>query len=189
MFLKSCPWPRVCNKCGEAKPIDQFKSVHRGNGVYGKAAHCKACRPKDKNQKEYDRRYREKLKARRADEKATKIRNILAINPNYFAELKQQTQEERKIKAREYSKRNYNSEIACKRARDRRINNLEHVRELERNRGPKRKRKEIDNLSDTYIKNILTTRNSLKFEDIPDSLITLKRAQLTARRLIKNIGG
>lgn len=40
-------------------------------------------------------------------------------------------------------------------------------------------------LASPYIKNLLTKGNNLSFSDIPPELIQLKRAEITARRLLK----
>ena len=61
---------------------------------------------------------------------------------------------------------------------------LEHYNQLSK----KNKRKIIDTLSSGYITDLLTKRNLLKANDVPQDLVELKRKQLILTRKIKNNG-
>ena len=73
--------------------------------------------------------------------------------------------------------------------KDRMLNKLkkyrEENREQIRERDRKYNQKQRDNLTDVYIKNMLTGGNNLKPEDIPQELIEAKRQHLKLKRITK----
>lgn len=177
------PAPKVCNRCGQPKPIDQFRlKTTRGDRAGDRVAHCNDCRPKDKNRASHWNKYNNKKSIEGREIKLKMKRILLEINQNYYKDIIEQRKLSRMLRAREYQKHYYNSDVQCyKKAYYRKIM-LEHVRELERRRGHHRKRKESNLITDTYIKNIITTNSILKFCDVPSPLVELKRSLIRLKR-------
>lgn len=60
-----------------------------------------------------------------------------------------------------------------------RCSNVEHLRKLKE----KRTISYIENLPDTYIRDILTRRSPLSAKDIPDSIVEIKRVSMLIKRI------
>lgn len=75
----------------------------------------------------------------------------------------------------------------CHQFRMREHNKKPKIREQIQRRNQRNKRIQIDELRDNYIKKLLTHRTILKYEDIPDELVQLKRAQMQLQRRIKEL--
>jgi transposase-like protein len=81
--------------------------------------------------------------------------------------------------------REENKELVKKWKRNDQIINREKYRPRKRERDKKANRHAVKNLTDTYIKHLLTKKSDIKYKDIPQPLIDLKRTVMKIKRLIK----
>jgi hypothetical protein len=90
------------------------------------------------------------------------------------------------IKAKEYSLNWYlaNKEITVQRSKEWAKNNPEKHKELRK----KLDKKASNNLSDRYLKSILSDDNSITYSDVTQDLIEIKRKQLLLKRKSKQNG-
>jgi len=164
---------KKCTKCGLLKDLTGFYKNAKGKG--GLQAHCKNCA------KVASKEYRlTNLEMCRAKKKLYCAKNrdmILAEKKRYY-----ENNRDRLIrKAREYELNNRDKVNAAHRNWNNK--NIELRKLINKRYNTKSK----GQLTDSYVKRILTKRSDLKFKDIPNELVEIKRTQLLIKRHIKEI--
>ena len=99
-------------------------------------------------------------------------------------------------KRKEY-KRKYdlaNKEKIAKRNKESRLNNKEKFAKRQKEWAINNKEQlilyrmnEKNNLSDTYVKRLITARSPLRFRDIPQDLVALKRTEIQMKKHIQEL--
>lgn len=84
-----------------------------------------------------------------------------------------------------YYKKRYHNDIEKQRERDKkyRQNNIDNVRKGQRERARKRR----NEISDLYVKGVVSKQIGIAFREIPPSFIKLKKIQIKAKRILKTI--
>ena len=123
--------------------------------------------------KEYKRKYdlanKEKIAKRNKESRLN--------NKEKFAERKRKWRLNNKEKIKEYELKN--KEKIAKRQKEWAINNKEQLILYRMN--------EKNNLSDTYVKRLITARSPLRFRDIPQDLVALKRTEIQMKKHIQEL--
>jgi len=187
---------RVCKKCGEEKEIEEF--VKHKTCIYGRGYTCKKC--KHDLYVDYAKKYSSEYRIRRKDYFKDTNKAYKELHKEYYIEYgkKYYNNNKRKISARhgEYYRlnkdhlskinKNYNKLNRIKiniAARLHRNSNLEKYQQQER----QYVKSGIDNLSDNYIKKIISQVSDIPMRIITEhpELIENYRKQIILKRSLK----
>jgi hypothetical protein len=187
---------KVCASCKQELPIDLFRLIVLKGVEKHRQAKCKPCM--QAYQKTYYESNKEHIKKQ--------IKDWRKNNPNYLTKWRENNpeklkkcREKRKEKAKEYQRKRYleNPEAARLASKKYREENFELVK-VSKNKWRSENRDHIrsyyktktENLSDAYIRNKLSKcskrKNIMSSQDIPQSLVEIKRLQILIQREIKN---
>lgn len=175
---------KTCSKCHETKEVALFyKSKKSKDGYNG---YCKACR------NEYSAQYRksEKWKSYIKDyQKSDKGKESMA---GYRKSEKYKAKKERRKQTLKSDPVAYAKSIESMKKyqkSEKGIKTKQKYRNSEKHRLAKNKdeQKARDNLSDRYIRKTLVQCTNLKHQDIPQSLVEMKRAELKIKRQLKEM--
>ncbi len=166
---------KLCNKCGNIRPISEFRNKNRGHGITGLQYMCKYCQ--DNYQKKYQKEYRKTDKSKEIQRKLRQTEK----NKNYHKEYdKKYRKEYRKTdKYKEYRKRYDESR-----------RNIDKYK-ISRRDYNERRRDDINNLHDNYI--ILLIKKQFKqrgmkigTKNITQEMIEQKRSKVQDKRMSRD---
>jgi len=149
---------KVCTKCGEGKLLSEFS--FRRESKDGCQRHCKEC--SSRASMEYRANNKERERERGREYRANNKEKIKKRLQKWWINNKEKA-------------RDVNGKW--------RINNKERLME----KNLKLKQKYRNELTDTYVKNTISKRSRLRNCDIPQYLISLKRATIIAKRKLKEV--
>jgi hypothetical protein len=150
---------KVCSKCGEKKPLIDYNRIRKNDE--SRRSSCKECRNKYLKEnaeliKIRKRKYREKNKDKERSD-----------NKAWY--------EKNKAKAQKYGREKYREKTSTEGGR------------AEYNAKSKGKyKRQSENLTDGYVRQVIHRRSTLKHGEIPAELVELKRVQLQIYRLIRD---
>jgi predicted nucleic acid-binding Zn-ribbon protein len=145
-----------CTKCGEVKSLEEFCVDKTIKS--GRSSRCKECR------REYLRKWREKNRGKLLE----RSRQWVAENPEKRRETVRKSDAKNAKKRREKARERY--------AENRERLNLDTLKRGARNR---------KNLSDVYVRQLMTKRSPLLHADIPQELVEAKRVELKIKRYLR----
>ena len=165
-----------CGKCGETKDVSEFHNNKKNRD--GRHVWCRYCVKKyyiDNKEKilEYKKQYRIDNKEKIAEQR----KQYYIDNKERIAEKKKQSYIDNKEKISEQSKqyRTDNKEKIAEQHKQYRTDNKEKIAEQHKQyRG---------SLTDAYVSYLI--QNQFDITEIPEYLMELKRAEITAKREIK----
>ena len=203
---------KECSKCMKAKSLDMFyKRKKNKDGYRHRCIGCHTQYRKDnkdkisKRQKEYNKKNKDKIKEYRVEyylENKDEIRrrnNKWALeNKERHAKWKKEYNKKNKDKIRKYAKeyRFKNKDSIRKRAKEYRFKNKDYYRENSKEfylenrdrlmiKQNKYYKENSENLTDIYIRGLLSSNSILSSEDIPQWFIKAKRSQMKLKRKIQ----
>lgn len=190
---------KVCSKCKQEKPLEEF--YKRQIARDGKASCCKTCKSlafktwlekNRENNKGRSKAYYTKNRRKILE----KLANKRKTNKQWVAKKKEYVQANRERinthRRKRWAEDEKHREKEKKRSREWKKKNLDKVRKYIKDRywsNPK-KYKEIsqksnEQLSNNYIKNLITRHDNIDRNDIPDSLIDLTKVYILAKRTVR----
>jgi hypothetical protein len=185
---------KVCKTCGIEKPITEFYLINAKNTKEhppgSRVSYCRKCKPKDKNKKEHQKRYYEKVMALKLKRILEEPRICIRCGKKYY--VKQLRQHNTKycegcrniIKRKKISKEQ--AAIYNERKKIKYHNNNEYRKKYIAKVIENQDKARI-NLSDNYIKKLICKRYTtiLSHKDVPVELIEIWREKIKLHRILK----
>lgn len=169
---------KACTKCNVEKPFTEF---NKDSGApSGLSYTCKSCAREASRAWHQANKDTEAFKARRDAYSAYRKTDEFRAKRRATRDLVKNREDCKKYAAK-------NKEKIAARHKANRLANPEKEKKIKRltyeKHGKRYARNKIDNLSDNYIKNIITSRSEgLTYADIPQAMVDVKRLQILIRR-------